>query len=52
MKAQVNQMQQKMREEQQRQQFAKDGYVNAGPKTTAEKPVDKDYIDFEEIKDR
>ena len=45
-------MQQKMREEQQRQQFARDGYVNSNTSnnTAAQKTVDKDYIDFEEIK--
>ena len=52
MKDQVNQMQQKMREEQQRQQFERNGYVKAdvGPKGSSEKPVDKDYIDYEEVK--
>lgn len=52
MKDQVNQMQQKMREEQQRQQFERNGYVdtNAGNRASTEKKVDKDYIDYEEIK--
>ena len=52
MKDQVHQMQQKMQEEQQRQQFERNGYVdtNSANRTTSEKKVDKDYIDYEEIK--
>ena len=52
MKDQVSQMQQQMKEEQERRQFERDGFVNT-QKTNASqtsKPADKDYIDFEEIK--
>lgn len=52
MKDQVSQMQQKMQEEQQRQQYERNGYVdtNAGKSAAQQKPVEKDYIDYEEIK--
>ncbi len=52
MRDQVGQMQQKMQEEQQRQQFERDGYIktNTGNTSSSNKPVDKDYIDFEEVK--
>lgn len=51
MKDQVSQMQQKMQEEQQRQQFERNGYVNTNTSKPAEnRPSDKDYIDFEEVK--
>lgn len=52
MRDQVGQMQEKMREEQQRQQFERDGYIktNTGNTSSSNKPVDKDYIDFEEVK--
>ena len=51
MKDQVGQMQQKMQEEQQRRQFERDGYIKTEPQTKADsKPVDKDYIEFEEVK--
>ena len=52
MKDQVNQMQQKMQQEQQRQQFERNGYVNSQPanKSSSDRPVDKDYIDYEEVK--
>lgn len=52
MRDQVGQMQEKMREEQQRQQFERDGYIktNTGNPSSSNKPVDKDYIDFEEVK--
>lgn len=52
MKDQVGQMQQQMREEQERRQFDRDGFIHT-QKTNdnqTKKPVDKDYIDFEEIK--
>lgn len=52
MKDQVGQMQQQMREEQERRQFEKDGFVTPrqSNSSAATKPVDKDYIDFEEVK--
>lgn len=52
MRDQVGHMQEKMREEQQRQQFERDGYIktNTGNTSSSNKPVDKDYIDFEEVK--
>lgn len=51
MKEQVGQMQQKMHEEQQRQQFERNGYVNTRASKPAEdKTSDKDYIEFEEVK--
>ena len=51
MRDQVSNMQQKMQEQQRQQQFGQDGYIKPEqPKTTATKPVDKDYIEFEEIK--
>lgn len=52
MRDQVGQMQQKMQEEQQRQQFERDGYIKTNTTSTSSsnKPVDKDYIDFEEVK--
>lgn len=52
MKDQVGQMQQKMREEQERQQYQRNGYVdtNADKSSSQGKPVEKDYIDFEEVK--
>jgi hypothetical protein len=46
MKEQVGQMQQKMHEQQQKQQ-REDSYVNT---KAAAKPSGKDYIDFEEVK--
>ena len=54
MRDQVGQMQQKMQEEQQRRQFEKEGYVPAADaqKEAQHKPIDKDYIDFEEVKER
>ena len=50
MKDQVGQMQQKMREEQERQQFERNGYVQQETSKTASKAIDKDYIDYEEVK--
>lgn len=51
MKEQVGQMQQKMQEEQQRQQFERNGYVNTNASKPAEdRTSDKDYIEFEEVK--
>lgn len=52
MKDQVGQMQQKMYEEQQRQQFERNGYIkpDAGNNAATAKPADKDYIDYEEVK--
>ena len=52
MRDQVSNMQQKMQEEQQRQQYERNGYVdaNAGKSTGQSKPAEKDYIDFEEVK--
>lgn len=50
MKDQVGQMQQKMREEQERQQFERNGYVQQEASKPAPKQADKDYIDYEEIK--
>jgi hypothetical protein len=51
MKDQVGQMQQKMHEQQQRQQHKEDSFVNSKTSGTAtSKPSGKDYIDFEEIK--
>lgn len=51
MKDQVSQMQQKMEEEQQRQQFERNGYVKANSvKPAPGKTSDKDYIDYEEVK--
>lgn len=51
MKDQVGQMQQKMQEEHQRQQFERNGYVHKETTKPADsKQVDKDYIDYEEIK--
>ncbi|RYY64918.1 MAG: hypothetical protein EOO13_17885 [Chitinophagaceae bacterium] len=50
MKDQVGQMQQKMREEQERQQFQRNGYVQQEADQTASKKIEKDYIDYEEIK--
>lgn len=51
MRDQVSDMQQKMQEEQQRRQFEQDGYIKTEQSNThATRPVDKDYIEFEEIK--
>ena len=51
MKDQVNQMQQKMQEEHQRQQFERNGYVQKETAKPADsKLADKDYIDYEEVK--
>jgi hypothetical protein len=51
MKDQVGQMQQKMQEQQQRQAYAEDSFVNnATSKPAPEKASGKDYIDFEEVK--
>jgi len=53
MKDQVSQMQQKMQEEHQRQQFERNGYVKANAsKPAPAKAPDQDYIDYEEVKDR
>jgi len=52
MRDQVGRMQQKMQEEQQRQQFERNGYAdsNAGKSSSQAKPAEKDYIDYEEVK--
>jgi len=52
MRDQVGQMTQKMQEEQRRRQFEREGYIPPADnnKETVQKPADKDYIDFEEVK--
>jgi hypothetical protein len=51
MKDQVGQMQQKMQEHQQRQNFPDENFVkNDSYKDAPGKPAAKDYIEFEELK--
>jgi hypothetical protein len=51
MKDQVGQMQQKMQEQQQRQNFPEENFVkNDSSKAAPGKSAAKDYIEFEELK--
>lgn len=50
MKEQVNQMQQKMREQQNHQPVQEETVLNNRAKTAAGKASAKDYIEFEEVK--
>ena len=50
MKEQVNQMQQKMREQQNQQPVREETFVNNRAKTATSKGSAKDYIEFEEVK--
>ena len=50
MKEQVNQMQQKMREQQNQEPVREETFVNNRVKTATSKGSAKDYIEFEEVK--